>query len=80
MNENHQLLQKIGVSHKKIDYLVDVCIKSGALGAKLTGAGGGGCIITLVRNNELLDVSSKIEKDAREFMPIKIDYDGLLVD
>jgi mevalonate kinase len=80
MNENHQLLQKIGVSHKKIDYLVDVCIKSGALGAKLTGAGGGGCIITLVRNNELLDVSSKIEKEAREFMPIKIDYDGLLVD
>ena len=42
MNENHKLLQTIGVSHEKVDELVEICNKNGALGSKLTGAGGGG--------------------------------------
>jgi mevalonate kinase len=47
MLENHGLLQKVGVSHPKLDQLVDVAMNSGALGAKLTGAGGGGCMIAV---------------------------------
>lgn len=47
MSENHELLQRIGVSHPKLDRLVDVANRAGALGAKLTGAGGGGCIIVV---------------------------------
>lgn len=45
MSQNQELLQKIGVSHPKLDHLVAVAKQAGALGAKLTGAGGGGCII-----------------------------------
>lgn len=45
MTLNHELLQRIGVSHPKLDHLVAVAKEAGALGAKLTGAGGGGCII-----------------------------------
>ena len=45
--QNHELLRKIGVSHPKLDHLVEVARREGALGAKLTGAGGGGCIIVL---------------------------------
>ena len=52
MRENHTLLQQIGVSHEKIDYLVNVCVENGALGAKLTGAGGGGIMIALVPQEE----------------------------
>lgn len=47
MTVNHELLQKIGVSHPKLDHLVGVAKQAGALGAKLTGAGGGGCIIAV---------------------------------
>ncbi len=47
MSTNHELLQKIGVSHPKLDQLVRVARRSGALGAKLTGAGGGGCIVAV---------------------------------
>jgi mevalonate kinase len=47
MYQNHELLQKIGVSHPKLDHLVEVARRAGALGAKLTGAGGGGCVIVL---------------------------------
>ncbi|HEX4922010.1 MAG TPA: mevalonate kinase [Candidatus Bathyarchaeia archaeon] len=47
MSRNHELLRKIKVSHPKLDRLVDAALKAGALGAKLTGAGGGGCIIAV---------------------------------
>src|SRR5205807_3794173 len=47
MNRNHELLRQIGVSTPGLERLVVVARKAGALGAKLTGAGGGGCIIAL---------------------------------
>ncbi len=47
LNYNQQLLQVLGVSRKELDDLVEVLISNGALGAKLTGAGGGGCVIAL---------------------------------
>ena len=49
MLRNHYLLRKIGVSHPKLDQLVDSAMDLGALGAKLTGAGGGGCIVAVCR-------------------------------
>jgi mevalonate kinase len=48
LNENHDLLQDVGVSHPALDRLVDAARAAGALGAKLTGAGGGGNVIALV--------------------------------
>ena len=42
MNMNHGLLVAIGVSTDSLDILVNAANKAGALGAKLTGAGGGG--------------------------------------
>lgn len=47
MSLNHDLLQRIGVSHPSLDRLVGIAKSQGALGAKLTGAGGGGCIIAV---------------------------------
>ena len=47
MNINHGLLEALGVSNKRLSELVYVARSAGALGAKLTGAGGGGCMIAL---------------------------------
>ncbi|RLG85428.1 MAG: mevalonate kinase [Thermoprotei archaeon] len=47
MNINQGLLDAIGVSNSKLSTLVYVARAAGALGAKLTGAGGGGCVIAL---------------------------------
>ncbi|WP_246777876.1 mevalonate kinase [Acholeplasma oculi] len=52
MTEAHQLLRSIDVSDDKLEELVDVALKSGALGAKLTGGGKGGCMIALATNME----------------------------
>ncbi|MBM4321170.1 MAG: mevalonate kinase, partial [Deltaproteobacteria bacterium] len=42
------LLQRLGVSCAELDALVRAALDAGALGAKLSGAGRGGCIIALV--------------------------------
>ncbi len=47
MNLNHGLLDALGVSTRKLNEVVYAARSSGALGAKLTGAGGGGCVIAL---------------------------------
>jgi len=48
MKKNHGLLREIGVSHPMMDLMVDRAMRAGALGAKLTGAGRGGCVVALV--------------------------------
>ncbi len=47
MNVNHGLLSALGVSTRELDEIVNVARNCGALGAKVTGAGTGGCAIAL---------------------------------
>ena len=47
MNINHGLLAALGVSTASLDEMVWAARSGGAAGAKLTGAGGGGCIVAL---------------------------------
>ena len=47
LNKNHDELKKLGVSNETIDRMVDTAMRAGAIGAKLTGGGMGGCIVAL---------------------------------
>ncbi len=47
MNFNHGLLSALGVSSRSLDGMVWAAREADAYGAKLTGAGGGGCIVAL---------------------------------
>jgi len=60
MNINHGLLDALGVSTKKLNELVYAARAMGALGSKLSGAGGGGSMIALVLRERVQDVSSAI--------------------
>jgi mevalonate kinase len=62
MNINQGLLIAIGVSHEALDRLVYAARASGALGAKLTGAGGGGCMIALTQLDGRESVSEAIRR------------------
>ena len=48
MRTNQAHLQGLGVSHPALDTLVQAAESAGSLGAKLSGAGRGGCMIALV--------------------------------
>lgn len=47
LDENHKLLSKISVSNTLIEKIIKLCSSNKMLGTKITGAGGGGCIISL---------------------------------
>lgn len=49
MTENQVMLRGLGVSCHELDVLIRAAAPS-SLGAKLTGAGGGGCMVALTRN------------------------------
>jgi len=62
MNINHALLCAVGVSNEPLERLVYAARKAGALGAKLTGAGGGGCMIALCYPEKLEEVAEAIKR------------------
>jgi len=73
MNDNHRLLQGIEVSCKELDYLVDLARRNGAYGAKLTGGGGGGCIVALTPGRELQEkIAGAIEKEGFKVLKTKV--------
>lgn len=64
MNHVHQHLQALGVSSQELDSLVEAARKKGALGAKLTGGGMGGCMIALASDKNSAHVISKALLDS----------------
>jgi mevalonate kinase len=61
MNENHALLQEMDVSCQELDSLVEASRAVGALGAKLSGGGRGGNMITLVTRESASDVYKALQ-------------------
>ncbi|NOK64307.1 MAG: mevalonate kinase [Chloroflexi bacterium AL-W] len=60
LNNNHLLLQQMGVSSTELDQLVDAARESGALGAKLSGGGWGGVMLALVELPQVKQVSKAL--------------------
>jgi len=59
----HQLIQeKLGTSRPEIDNLIEASIGAGALGAKISGSGGGGIIIALTERGHQAEVAKAIER------------------
>ncbi len=59
MTKAHAELQAIGVSIDKADQLVEITLENGALGAKMSGGGLGGCIIALTETKAQAEKISK---------------------
>jgi mevalonate kinase len=73
MNENHLQLKEIGVSCEELDHLVSLAREKGAFGAKLTGGGGGGCMVALTPGRTLQEeVATTIENEGFKVLKTKI--------
>ena len=76
MNVNHGLLDALGVCTMELSALVYAARNAGAYGAKLTGAGGGGCMVALTDSPE--KVANAIEKAGGSAIISSFTPDGVL--
>jgi N-acetylgalactosamine kinase len=71
MNESHDSCAKdYEISIPELDALAAICRDEGALGARLTGAGFGGCVIALVNDRDVpFFISSIVERYYHNYLP-----------
>ena len=63
LTKAHENLKEIGVSSLEADALVETALQHGALGAKMSGGGLGGCIIALVADyHQAQDLAERLEE------------------
>lgn len=63
MTDSHRSCRDLyECSHPKLDELVSVALSSGAIGSRLTGAGWGGCIVSLVPEDKSSEFKNNLDK------------------
>ncbi len=67
MDLNHGALVAMGVSSEPLDAACHVARQAGALGAKLTGAGGGGCVVAVLGADATKVINAWADRGWRAF-------------
>ena len=80
MDINQGLLDAIGVSSSELSSLIYAARSSGAYSAKITGAGGGGCMVALVHPSGIEKVASAITQAGGEAIITKVTEQGVKVE
>jgi len=80
MSQNQTLLVELGVSTGKLDAMVKSARDAGAYGAKLSGAGGGDCMIALAGASEKKKVTSAIKHAGGEIIAVRTHAEGVRVE
>jgi len=76
ITENQKYLETIGVSNNKLKDMIQVGQKV-SFGAKITGAGGGGCIFALTDKSNLDQTMNEFQSKNYDCFSVKIDFKGL---
>ncbi|MDP1538588.1 MAG: mevalonate kinase, partial [bacterium] len=80
MNLNQDLLRKLGVSSKELENLIKAALDSGAYGAKLSGAGGGDCMVAMTPMARQDDVKTAIGKAGGTIVEVKVQAEGVKIE
>jgi D-glycero-alpha-D-manno-heptose-7-phosphate kinase len=75
----HRRKNAPGITTPLIDRLIAVTRKAGATGAKVCGAGGGGCVFFLAERGAKQKVSEAIEREGATLLPVKVAPEGVKV-
>lgn len=75
----HRRKNAPGITTPLIDRLIEVTRKQGALGAKVCGAGGGGCVFFLVAPGTQERIQNSIAEAGATVLPVKVAPKGVQV-
>jgi mevalonate kinase len=80
MDKNHKALRKLEVSSVELERIIRAAKKNGAYGAKLSGAGGGDCMICISNRKSQKLVDEAIGKVEGLVMRVKLNAEGVRVE
>lgn len=80
MDFNQEYLRDLGVSSEKLEALISAAKKSGAWGAKLSGAGGGDCMIALGSSDKRDAISKAIQDAGGQVINVQPNAEGVRVE
>lgn len=76
IKENQEYLETIGISNDKLREMIEIG-QTESFGAKITGAGGGGCIYALTDESNLERTINQFKDKNYDCFSVKIDFKGL---
>jgi len=76
IKENQEYLETIGISNDKLREMIQIG-QTESFGAKITGAGGGGCIYALTDESNLEHTMNQFKDKNYDCFSVKIDFKGL---
>ena len=76
IKENQEYLETIGISNDKLREMIQIG-QTESFGAKITGAGGGGCIYALTDESNLERTINQFKDKDYDCFSVKIDFEGL---
>jgi mevalonate kinase len=79
MNVNQGLLDALGTTIPELSLQIHAARQHGAYGAKITGAGGGGCMVAICDEKNCKDIASAIGKSYGDSFITRPTVDGVLI-
>jgi mevalonate kinase len=80
MNKNQKLLATLNVSSVELDKLIKSTKDAGAYGAKLSGAGGGDCMIAFIDYKQIEAAGKGIEEVGGTWMKVRTGAQGVRIE
>lgn len=77
MTKDQMLLSQLGISSEELERLIEAAIEGGAYGAKLSGAGGGDCMIAVVDESKRGSVEQAIQEAKGEVVKVGLGAEGV---
>lgn len=80
MNQSQEHLKQLNVSSAKLEHMIALARERGAWGAKLSGAGGGDCMIALVENKNRDQVAAAWQTAGVEMLDVSVNAEGVKIE
>lgn len=80
MDFNQEYLRDLGVSSEKLEALISAAKGAGAWGAKLSGAGGGDCMIALAPGDKREAINTAIREAGGQEIDVRANAEGVRIE